>query len=85
MTYRGDGPSLPELDAYGDYRPWDDIESEQRLADDDPSDRCIDCGADIGHYNGCISDPDAMCLCHLCMDDQAVTSEEECPFHGRRS
>jgi hypothetical protein len=50
--------------------------------DDDPRDGCLSCGAEIGHYNGCIEDPEAMCLCHLCMDDQAVTSEADCPFHG---
>ena len=44
--------------------------------------RCIGCGAEIGHYNGCIEDPEPMCLCHLCMGDQAVTSEDDCPFHG---
>ena len=44
--------------------------------------RCINCDAVIGHYNGCIEDPDAMCLCHLRMGDQAVTSEDDCPFHG---
>jgi hypothetical protein len=49
-------------------------------ADDDG--RCLSCGAEIGHYNGCIEDPAAMCLCHLCMDDQAVTSERNCPYHG---
>lgn len=60
-------------------------------ADDDPyvneedDGRCIDCGAELGHYNGCIGDPEAMCLCHLCMGDQAVTSEARCPFHGEAS
>ena len=44
--------------------------------------RCLSCGAEIGHYNGCIEDPEPMCLCHLCMGAQAVTSEEGCPFHG---
>ena len=49
---------------------------------EDDDGRCVGCGAEIGHYNGCMEDPEAMCLCHLCMDDQAVTSEAGCPFHG---
>lgn len=31
------------------------------------------CGAEVGHYNGCTEDPDAMCLCHLCMDERMTT------------
>jgi len=49
---------------------------------DEDDGRCVHCGADTGHYNGCTEDPGAMCLCHLCMGDQAVTSEAECPYHG---
>ena len=51
-------------------------------AEEEDDGRCIHCGAELGHYNGCLEDPESMCLCHLCMGDQAVTSEERCPFHG---
>ncbi len=62
--------------------PADESEDDWGEPDEDDG-RCVHCGADVGHYNGCTEDPDAMCLCHLCMGEQAVTSEAECPYHGR--
>jgi hypothetical protein len=60
------------------------IEAPRDDYDEDYSDSCGTCGAGPGirHRNGCTEDPDAMCLCHLGMDGQAVTPEMECPYHG---
>jgi len=68
------------VDAAGnvDYGPPGQV----AVITDEDDGRCIGCGAEIGHYNGCLEDPEAVCLCHLCMGGQAVTSEANCPFHG---
>lgn len=42
----------------------------------DADGRCLECHAEIGHYNNCGEDPDPPCICWLAGDDPA------CPYHS---